>query len=107
MSPAIGCWPARLRSSRSRCSETLVELDHISGGILHDRLLGKWRGERVGDLEALGTQLVDHRVEILEQQREMLPLLGRQIALDEVQLLIAGVEPRTTDAEIGAVVADG
>ena len=84
-----------------------MQLNRISGRIRDDGLLGKRGGERVADLEPLAAQLVDHRIEIFEQQREMLPLLGGNGALQEVQLLMAGVEPSTANAEIGSIVPDG
>jgi hypothetical protein len=61
----------------------------------------------VAHLHAPGTQLHDHRVEVVDCQREMLSHVGRRLPLDEVDLLAADVEPGAAKAEIGPVGALG
>ena len=43
--------------------------------------------------------------EVVDQQREVLPERGRGPALDQVELLATGVEPRTSEPERGPVGA--
>ena len=50
-------------------------------------------------------QLGNGGVEIVDENREVLALVGRRVALDEMQLLTSGVEPRAGEAEVGPVLA--
>ena len=51
-------------------------------------------------------QLVDHPVEVVHEDREVLAEVGRNASLDEVQLRRPEVDPGATDAEVGPVPAD-
>jgi hypothetical protein len=72
---------------------------------LQERLASGANGDRIGHLDALGPKIRDRLIDVLDAHREVLSQVRRRRTTDEVHLLTAGVEPRTGEAEVGAVGA--
>jgi len=83
----------------------LVQFDQIARRIGKEGLQARSDRHRVGDLDADGTQLGHDSCEVDDSQREMLPVIGRGFALDEMDLLGTRIKPDATDAERGPVRA--
>ena len=72
----------------------LVELDGIPGRVVDECLAVASDDDGVADLEALGAQLLHHRIEIKDLDGEVLTDVGRHRSFDEMDLLGAEVDPR-------------
>ena len=82
-----------------------MELDAVAGGVGDEGLAAGADGAGVADVEAPGPQLRDGVVEADDQEGEVLAETRRGSALDQVDLLPAGVEPRSAEPEVGPVGA--
>lgn len=82
----------------------LVQLDEVAGRVLKERLAAASHGNRIAHLHAPAPELVDGGVEVVDEQREVLAAGRGRRRMDQVDLLDAGVEPDTGDAEVGGPV---
>ena len=90
------------RLTRHNSAQMLVQSMALPG-VVDERLMAVGPARLgVGHLEPLGPQLIDHQVQIFEEEREMLPHVGWHRQLDEMDLLTAGIEPGPGEAEVGA-----
>ena len=78
----------------------LVQLDEVAGRVLQKRLAVASHGNRIAHLHAPAPELVDGGVEVVDEQREVLAAGRGRRRVDQVDLLDAGVEPDTVDAEV-------
>src|SRR5262245_26426544 len=76
----------------------LVQLDEVAGGVVEERLAVATHGHRIAHVDAPAPQLVDHRVEVVDEQREVLTTGRGRRREDQVDLLGAGIEPGTGEA---------
>jgi hypothetical protein len=82
-----------------------VEFDPVTGRVMYERLEARARPDRVGHLEPLASKLRDEGRKVSEGQCEVLsPVLGGR-GLDEMDLLVASVQPGAPEAEVGPVGA--
>ena len=81
-----------------------MELDHIARRVADEGLTagGDWR--RVGRPVATCPQLGDDGIEIVDAHGEVLAEVGRRRSLEEVDLLVADVEPSTSKAKVGPII---
>jgi hypothetical protein len=86
-----------------------VELHLIAGGILEESLHTRANGRRIADGDPRGPQLGDHPAQVVHPDGEVLPEGFGRGPLDQVDLAAGGadIEPRSPEAEIGAVGAGG
>ncbi len=82
-----------------------MELDAVAGGVGDERLEARARSHRVGHLQPLVPELGHHGRNVAERQCEVLPQVVRWLGFDEMDLLAAGVQPGTPEAEVGPVAA--
>jgi hypothetical protein len=86
------------------CSERLVELDPVAGGIGEEGLKADaFDLPGVLDVDAALTEQVDGGVDVLDGQREVLAPLVGHVQLREVELLAPDLEPRAREVEIGSL----
>jgi hypothetical protein len=81
----------------------LVQLDRVARRILEKRLQTPADTHRIPDLEASLPQLGDSRRQVLDEDGKVLAEVGRWLGLDEVDLLVAGVEPCSAKTEVGPI----
>ena len=83
-----------------------MQLDEVASGVVEERLAVASHGHWIAHIDAPAPQLVDHRVEVVDEQREVLTTGRGWRRKDQMNLLGAGIEPGTIDAEVwGAVLA--
>jgi hypothetical protein len=80
-----------------------VEFDAVAGRIAQERLPAGADRRRVGDVDSTGPEFCDGVVEVGNLERKMLTDCCRRSALDQVDLLTPGVEPRAAETEVRAV----
>ena len=84
-----------------------MELDEVAGRITEESLTAGADGRGVRHLDAAGPQLTHHPVQVVDQQGEVLAPARGRLALDEVDLLPAGVQPRALHSQLGPVLPPG
>ncbi len=84
-----------------------LQLDAVTGRIGEERLAARADRLRIGHVDPPVPQLGDGGIEIGDRHREVLTELRRRRGLDEVHLLVAGIEPGATEAERRPVAALG
>ena len=89
---------AALRPESTKAVQVLdfVQLDGVARGIVHERLQAATDARGVGHGPPPGSQLLDGRREIVDLDRHVLAERRRRLPPDEVDLLSAHVEPRTS-----------
>jgi hypothetical protein len=103
--PGIGRSERAAGASAGPRSERLVQLDQIAGGIGEERLetdaVDLARG---GHLDAACRQLGSGRREVGDLERNVLTLRRLEVGdLDQVDLLLTGIEPRAAKREVGPI----
>jgi hypothetical protein len=81
-----------------------VELDHIAGRVADEGLTAGADWRRVGRPVATRPQLSDDGIEIIDAHGEVLAEVGRSRSLEEMNLLVADVEPSTSKAKVGPII---
>src|SRR3954468_23087604 len=84
-----------------------MQLDLVPRRIVEERLPAGADGRGVRNAQTSLPELTHDLIEVVDQDGEVLPLPPRHLALDEVDLLPAGVEPRATELEVRPVVTGG
>src|SRR4051794_22772767 len=84
-----------------------MQLDLVAGRVVEKRLAAGADRGWVRDPQPALPQLVHDLIEVVDEDGEVLPFPPRHLAFDEVHLLVAGVQPRATEIEVGAVTPGG
>ena len=87
------------RSHRGR----LVQLDAITRRVVQERLSTGADRLWIGHLDAVGPHVGDCDVDVIDRDGEVLAEVVWWRRLDEVDLLSPGIEPGTSEPEVGSV----
>jgi hypothetical protein len=82
----------------------LMQLDEVAGRVVQERLAAAAHGRRIAHVHAPAPELRDGRTEVVDEQCEVLAACCWRRRVDQVDLLVAGIEPGTIHAEIGGPV---
>lgn len=80
-----------------------MKFDEIAGRIGDERLTTRPHRSRIAHFHAPAPQLGHGVIEIVHEQGEVLAETSRRLPLDQVDLLVPGVEPGPAEGKVGPI----